>query len=621
MNERMEQGIPVDQWRKGRYRWLLSGLWKNDLVAVLILTVFAFWVNRGISIKGLYMDDLYLWSCYGEQSFLEFVFPLGSTRFRFLYYLAAWLELALVGRHVEWLVPINIVLNAGIGFTLYRMSRRFSRSSYVGILTGLAFLASRMAYYQIGQVYGLMETMALGMALGILYGLYHYLAGDRRGLWAACGLYFGICFVHERYMVLLPLFFLVLVFRRERSLRRWAAPAAVFGAVQGIRLLTIGRLMPAGTGHTQVAETFSFGTAVKYALSQVAYIFGFNAGPQHLNGQNFRSAPLWVLFFVIVADLMVAGMVLCFLIKWIREHRQGTGYFRVSMLFLGFIAGCIACSSVTIRVEMRWIYVSYAAALLYLSWMFGVLTEGILQKGLLSWAVHYVAMVTVYVVLMLPVEFYGRSLYPNLYFWPDQQRYNSLAEVTYGVYGEELFGKNIFIIGNDFGMSDFTAETFFKVFDKKRMAEGTRVNHIEDAREIGLVTEDMLVLQEDPAHDRFLDVTEAVRLMKFRSLYGYYQDDWMDERAAVQVMAGSTGEIAMNFYYPRELTSDQWITVYVGEEPQIYLEMDQDQKQATVQVAPYQTVELRFETNFYVPEAQEQRGERKLAVLVHFTAD
>ncbi len=621
MKERKEQGIPAMEWRTGRYRWLLSGRWKNDLVAVLLLTAFAFWVNRGITIKGLYMDDLYLWSCFGEQSFLEFVFPMGSTRFRFLYYLAAWLELALVGRHVEWLVPINILLNAGIGFTLYRMARRFSRSSYVGILVGIAFLSSRMAYYQIGQAYGLMETMALWMAVGILYYLCRYLEGDKERFWIACGLYFGVCFVHERYMVLVPLFFLVLVLQRDRDWRRWAAPGAAFGGVQGIRLLTIGALMPAGTGHTQVTETFSIGTAMKYALSQIAYIFGFNAGPEHLNGQNFRQAPLWVLFFVIVADLMLAGMVLCFLIKWIREHRRHTGYFRFSLLFLGFIAGCIACSSVTIRVEMRWVYVSYAAALLYLSWIFGVLTEGILQKGLLSWAVQYVAMSTVYVVLMLPVELYGRSLYPNLYFWPDQQRYNSLAEVTYGVYGDGLFGKSIYIIGNDYNMSDFTAETFFKVFDKKRMAEGTQVNHIEDVRDIGLVTDDMLVLQEDPAHDRFLDVTETVRLLKFRSYYGYYRDGWMDERAEVQVMAGSTGEIGMHFYYPKELTVDQWITVYVDGEAQVYMEMDQDQKQAMVQVEPYKTVKLEFETNFYVPEAQEQRGERKLAVLVSFTAD
>ena len=36
---------------------------RNDVIAVGLLMGFAFFINRGIAIKGLYMDDLYLWSC------------------------------------------------------------------------------------------------------------------------------------------------------------------------------------------------------------------------------------------------------------------------------------------------------------------------------------------------------------------------------------------------------------------------------------------------------------------------------------------------------------------------------------------------------------------------------
>ena len=132
----------------------------------------AVWVSRNVEIRGLYMDDLYLWSCYGEQSFLEYVFPIGSTRFRFLYYLAAWLEMAVVGNHVSWFVPINILVNTGVAWTMYFMGRSLSRSKAVGFLCGAMYLVTRMAYYQIGQLLGLMETMALWMALGLLWCLY-----------------------------------------------------------------------------------------------------------------------------------------------------------------------------------------------------------------------------------------------------------------------------------------------------------------------------------------------------------------------------------------------------------------------------------------------------------------
>ncbi len=609
-------------WRRKTFRGLSR---RDDIIAALALVLFAFWVNRGLEIRGLYMDDLYLWSCYGEQSFLEYVFPIGSTRFRFLYYLAAWLQLAVVGSHVTWFVPINILLNAGIAWTLYVMAKKFSRNACIGVLAAIAFLASRMAYYQIGQVYGLMESMALWMAIGILYLLCGYLHEqdelEKRQFYIASALYFGICFVHERYMVLLPLFYLVLIARRPRSRRLWLTPAVVFAAVQLIRLITIGGLSPAGTGGTDVADTFSLKEAVRYAFSQAAYIFGINAGPEHLNGQNFRQAPMWVLVLIAVADLMIIGMVIAFVIKMIQTRKTCRMHLWTSLLFICFIGACIVCSSVTIRVEMRWVYVSYAAALLYLSWLYGVLTEGMVEHGMWTQAVPYLAMVTMYVVLILPVELYYRSLYPNLYFWPNQSRYNSLAEVTYETYGEEIFGKTIYIVGNDFEMSEFTANTFFKVFDPERKAEGTTVKHIEDIREIGLIDSSTLVLQEDPAHNRFLDITQAVRDFKCRVAYGYYNDNWMDERAEMQVMAGSTGLIEMKFYYPREIQQDQWITVSVNGEPQLYLEMTRDQMDASLQLNPYEVVKLKFETNFYVPEAQEQRGEKKLAVLMELKAE
>ena len=150
----------------------LRNKWKDDAIAILLLGAFAFFINRGIEIKGLYMDDLYLWSCYGEQSFLEFNFPVGSTRFRFLYYLMAWLELALVGSHVTLFVPINILLNVLVAAQVYWFGKKLAGGVGFGFLAGLLYLLSRMAYYQIGQVYGLMETAATALALGILILLY-----------------------------------------------------------------------------------------------------------------------------------------------------------------------------------------------------------------------------------------------------------------------------------------------------------------------------------------------------------------------------------------------------------------------------------------------------------------
>ena len=128
-----------------------------------------------------------------------------------------------------------------------------------------------------------------------------------------------------------------------------------------------------------MADTFSLADTFKYALSQIAYVFGINAGPEHLNGCPWGQSPLAIKGLVLLADACIAVIVLAFVVKLVREKRKD---YRVQMLknstlFILFTGLCIASSSVTIRVEMRWVYVSLVSALLFLAYMYGELTEGV----------------------------------------------------------------------------------------------------------------------------------------------------------------------------------------------------------------------------------------------------
>lgn len=610
-----------------QYQWTKrADVWKTEALVLILLTAFAFVINRHMEIKGLYMDDLYQWFCFNDNPFFTAVFTSGGTRFRALYNLVAWTEMKLFGTHVNWYVPFNIVLNSCLAYNLYRMAKRFSHSAYVGILCAVMFLMSRMSYYQIGQALGLMETMAMWMALGILYFLLEYLGDEdetsaNRRLYLAAVLYFCVCLVHERYMVLLPLFYFSLLFKLSKNWKLWAAPTVGFALIQLLRFIFIGTISPPGTGGTDVVDTMSVSSVLHFVLSQIAYIFGINAGPEHLNGQNFREAPLGVTILIALADLMIAVLVLAFVIRVLHKGKKMVPYLQKTFLFVAFIGACIVCSSVTIRVEMRWVYVSLAAALLFLSWMYGSLTEQMAKRGRWVQALPYLSLFTLYVLFMLSVEHYYRGLFPNLYYWADQEHYNALAEETYGQYGVGIFGKTIYIVGDKFEMDDFTQAEFFRVFDRLNREDCVKVVHIRDLRDIGLITDDMLVIQEDPENNRFQDITHAASLFKCRPIYGFYDDGWLDERASVQVMAGSTGEIHLSFNYPRDLTDDQWLTVYVDGEPTEYINFTEQNAECAIQVDPYQPVTLRFESNFYVPNALEKRGVTRLAVLLKMTAD
>ncbi len=597
--------------------------WKNELIAAVLLLVFAFFINRGIEIKGLYMDDLYLWSCYGEQSFAQFVFPLGSTRFRFVYYLAAWLELMVTGSRIGWFVPINILLNTCIAYTVYRFGKRLSGRWPVGFLCGILYLLSRMSYYQISQVYGLMESLALWAAIGILYCLYRYVSGDesKRLLPWASALYFFVCFIHERYMVLLVLFYGVFLIKKERRRQPWLQVTASFLAVQAIRFLTIGTISPAGTGGTNVADTFRISDTFRYALSQVLYIFGINAGPDHLSGLSWGASPVWVRVFVIASDLFLVAMTVVFLIRLIKEKEALKERLPVLGLFLLFIALCIGSSSVTIRVETRWIYVSMTGAWLLAAYMCGVAAPKRETRVRISWPLLYCGLFLVYGLISLPVESFYRGKYENLYYWPNQLRYNSLAEETYGKYKEDIFGKKIYMIGNSYEMSDFTAQTFFKTFDKKRKAEGTEVYFINSIYDIGLVKPNMLILREEPAHNRFQDITDFVKRIKLEPVYGCYEDGWLDESAKIRIMTGKQGKIGLKFYYPGNITGLETITVTINGKEKHIIPMVASTVTAEIDGEPSQIKELDFECNFYYENASEQRGEKHLAVVAEITAD
>lgn len=614
---------------------------KGELLVFALLLGFGFFINRGVELKGLYMDDLYLWSCYGEQSFTEFVFPMGSSRFRFVFYLAAWLELFLLGNHITWMVPFNIVLNVLIAYTLYRIAMRMSKKrGLISLALAAAYLLSRFAYYQIGQFYGLMESLGLWAALGLFYCLYRYVNGRNSTafLWG-CLLYFLASFIHERYLVLFPVLLLALLLgtRQEsgrasqdetlrgrsrlrgkrlkdqgrRELAKWVLfliTAGVLALILLIRFLTIGTLSPAGTGGTDVADTFELSEAVGHAWTQAAFVFGRNSGPDYLCLLPYEDSPSGIRRLILGTNLILAASVACFIAGMLRDRGRLLVHVKNSLLALSFIALCIGSSSVTIRVEMRWIYVVYAAALLFLAYMSRIMG----RAGVL---------VFLYLAFLFPVETFYRGQWENLYFWPNQLRYNSLAEETIEKYGSGIYDKQVYIIGNGYELSDFTAETFLKVYDRKREETQTTLRFIDSDFDLKEITDDMVILSEDPANNAYQDVTDFLKTQRFNLAYGSYNDGWIDKHAKIVFLNGNSRRIVLSCYYPGIVTGDQVCEIKMNGRTLPKLVFTDNLMHYELEAAPYQMISLEFSCNFHVANAQETRGDEKMAMIVKIEAD
>lgn len=594
------------------------------LLAFLFLLGSAYWINRQIHIKALYMDDLYLFSFFREQNFFEFSFPIGqAVRFRPVYWAISYIEMALVGADPNRYLHFNIFLNSLLAFFLFFFSLKMTKKRILSLSLGVLFLSAHFAYYQIGQAIGILETLALGFALLTLYFLYRQIDCQERVfgkmLFFSHLFFFLLIFTHERYVALLPLFYIPLIFRGKQaevntavrvqniglkeaeesengkaldgakaadyakasesalsgiatvgkqyivveqgesestSVNTGASTSAYISAstgaytnvsesvnasasasanvsasarkqnnpeskalkrpkilpfflpfVQaflffGIRSLAIGSFIPKGTGGTEVQDGFSLTKALSHAFSQVFYIFGIQAGPDYLAGISWEEVGRKHRYVIYASIAVLAFSILLALLFAIRKGKLKKEFFGKNILFLGFIALCIGCSSITIRVEMRWVYVSFAAALLYFAYLLG--NTGMPIPTFFA---------LLFVCLRFPAEMKYRESFPRIYFWEDQDRMNSLAEQTIGKYGRDyVLGKQVFILENNYKMSKFYGDTFFQVFDPEMSGQGTKIHFIKDFRELPSEANsyNSLVLKEVPEERAYRDITQEV---------------------------------------------------------------------------------------------------------------
>lgn len=550
-------------------------------VALVLLLLFGLFINRHLSIRALYGDDLYLWSFYGCEDFWSFTFPkVTKGNFRPFYWALSYLEFRLIGPHVHWYARFNVLLNVAIAWVIYFFSRRLSRltrmpqgmriGQAVGLLTGMLYLQSHFAAYQIAQVLGLLESLALLLALLTLWGLFDYMEGrGTRAYLRACLCFFLVIFTHERYIALAPLFYLAVLtqYCTERRLCRRFAPSRMSCAASdeipamnrlgrifelllpllilavffGTRMVVAGEAIPVGTAGTKVQDTFSLAQALGFAFSQVAYIFGVNAGHAIFCGVSFGDSAHWVQGLIVLSWLCLLLMLVLYVRRAWRRGRITPRLIGENLLFICFIALCIGSSSITIRLETRWVYVSYTAALLYLSYMLGEIAKSGAVKPEAGRAVRTraatvqrvsaasvsasgeraacrgMAMVLAFSLLfmaygavMTPVEHYDRQHYPNIFFFFDQDRVNSLADCTIDAVGagEFLGKKQVYIYYNYYEMSDFYAEYFYKPFDPEKTGQGTEIHFINRPDELpaDATVENSVVLMEH-GNRGYIDVT------------------------------------------------------------------------------------------------------------------
>ena len=475
-------------------------------------------INDGIVIKGLFMDDLYDWSWFRGTSYFDFALKFyPSSKYRPVFESAEYLLYMLVGTNPMLITFYNKLLNAIIALFIYYFVNHFGNNRIKSFFVATLYLFGHYSYYQISQGIGNLESVSLLLSIMILFFSldlvgcfdlfdenkenYRDIKKNRKLVFIILILFFLLVFTHERYIGVASTIFLAILFAKKvdsdtnnidnkYKMLKFKILSILslileFILIIIIRFLATNRIIPAGTGGTYVEKTFYIGNFLNFAIEQVKMIFGINIGPEHLVGIEYNNiADITIKNLTVFSNILIFIIIAIYFITEIYniyKKKNACVNISVDLLFLSFIGVCIASSSVTIRIEMRFVYVSFTAAIIYLSYMCSYIKESINSK-FIKFIFSYIIILVI--ALRLPIEMEYRRNFDKIYCFVNQQRMNSIYENTIAKFGldDTLHNKKIYIINKYFGMTDFYAEYYFKIFDKTNV--GNIIILLDDPEEI-----------------------------------------------------------------------------------------------------------------------------------------
>lgn len=496
---------------------------KQRLIYIIFIGVILFganliynsWINEGI--RTLYLDDLGNYLSFKEKGNLEYIFNTDANKNRVLLNAIYVVIFNLIGQNFEILDNILMILNwvIAIGISLIICSLCKNKEERIaqvlGLAGGVCYIASRFSYYEISEVFGIMENIALIIAILILFLLINYInKQENKYYYIASLLYFMILYVHERYIVLIGVFVIASVLKNKKNIKEHKIlilPLLILIFFWGIRFLLFGNRVLDGTGGTDINETLNIYQVIEFSISQIAYILGINCGPEYLNGILFTNVPLKINILIGI-NIVVILITMTLFIKTLFEKKELVKkYLPIMLLIITFIGCCIISSSITIRVEMRWIYVSYTAFLIMECMMISVV---LMEHKKTIWIFFLIFVQFISIQLY---ETYYRQNYKNIYYWQNRDLSYSLYDITIGSYGENFEDFQTILVGMDSLQWDEDGwKQFFSPYIEPDNLQFIHINKIEEIiNNKNALSDKTIVLTEDKKHREYVDISDLLK--------------------------------------------------------------------------------------------------------------
>jgi len=362
-------------------------------------------------------DDLDNFYAYLQHDFASSVrqslFQVYFERYRPVWALVLGTFFGTFGDRIELYMLLNAVIHALTVALFFAVAWRLSRGRWLPCLgLALAAASSRFALYQVTQVTGTVESLALVFCLLTVYCVSRIEGENREALiwgWAAIGASFLAMHSHERYIGLAV--WLVLAFQTSpevRSLPARTRTALLLGSgiplgfnyFYKVGILNMPFLVGTSGTHISLEPAVMIGLAGHAVLS----LLGFNSGPKHLVGISIfdlGSVWLWLLSitFAVSSSTLIGLAVRNARPTWRQSLRWPLLLAAAALLLL-------VPPVLSIRFEQRWLYAPFTFLLLTLAW-----ASSQMQLAWRGWSVTLVMACAASVAIDAAIEPYFENIF------------------------------------------------------------------------------------------------------------------------------------------------------------------------------------------------------------------
>jgi len=451
-------------------------------------------------------DDLIRW--YQVTSFPSvadaFSNIVAGSKYRPVNDLCHYILFGLFSHDAQLFFFFNILFNFLIVVALFALIEDVTgNDSVLAFCLCIAYITARFSYYNILQVYGILEALSLLLLILIVRCVIRFVrTGAVQWVIVAALSYFLLVLNHERYLALLPFLILAFVmfdrssgYRRKGALLVIAVLPFLLNFFQKRLLFHVPFVTRTSTIPLQL-NAFSILEKMGLGLSKIA---GINNGPNYLNMIPFVAQDTSVQVAAILIATLMALLLFHALYRsaiWrIPEQLQNLKH---ALVWTSLLAVLLFSASIVADQEQRWLYSPFLVVLIFLSYFLSNFRIGRLP------VIKYIV-AGVLVALMVHNDVYYRKDLPDLHFARANLIADSFYNVTIKRYGTNIADRVLYV--EKFRDYEWIlGSLFFKPYIPERNVSITFVNSVEQIRPEDRQSEKSLVYVLDWNRLRMIDV-------------------------------------------------------------------------------------------------------------------